>query len=261
MSLSHSGSTVLDLMLSRHEKAVGLGEVHSVFKRKQATQEGTESTCSCGEHMNACELWTQYKITEEAINPKDYKQKYEILFHTAPVNESEVVVDSSKEYKNLDTLHDMHQKGEIELHVIFLIKDVRSWAVSVEKAKRRSGKPPSSYLTSFLRWYKRNKRIERHLQGNKIPYTQIGYDELCFHQKKAFKKIFSDAELSSQEFSMENQPTTHIAYGNRTKKEQPESGALKYDDRWVHNYRLNFMILLLPFVFSWNKRNVYGNID
>jgi len=64
LSLGHSGSTLLDLLLSYHDKVIGLGEVYSVIGDKDSNLEQTEDICSCGKQMSKCPVWS-YSINKE----------------------------------------------------------------------------------------------------------------------------------------------------------------------------------------------------
>lgn len=59
LGLSHSGSTLLSLLLARLSGAVSVGESYAVLSGKQRALEGTEGMCSCQEELEKCELWSR----------------------------------------------------------------------------------------------------------------------------------------------------------------------------------------------------------
>ncbi len=250
-SLSHSGSTLLDLLLSHHKDVLGLGEVVNVLHNKKKTGENTEAHCSCGAKLEKCSFWSGYKAGEE-----DDATKYEKILKIA---KKKVIVDSSKNLPPLEYLQKLHKKGKIKLQVIFLLKDMRGWAVSTVNAEKRWGKKAKPHFYYFLPWYIRNRKIQKYLSKNKIEYTQIGYDELCFNTDLILNKIFDFAGLPKAGFSLQNKPATHIAYGNRMKLKGKTE--IQYDNRWFNNFWLNASAAAFFPIFHWNKKNTYSNTN
>lgn len=57
-SLSHSGSTILDLILGGHSRFVGLGEIVRVLRPGPTGLEKTRKLlCSCNKEMDQCVFW------------------------------------------------------------------------------------------------------------------------------------------------------------------------------------------------------------
>lgn len=257
-SLSYSGSTLLDFLLSHHKKILGLGEVFSVLNGKDHSFEKTKDVCSCGVKMDNCIFWSKYK---NLISGKELKyiDKYKKILSLANDNNKNIIIDSSKKIASLDYLKILEDKNEIKLKIIFLLKDVRGWAVSSINGDRRSGISPRTYFYYFISWYRSNKYIKKYLKKNNIDFIQIGYEELCFNNELILNKIFNFVEVSKNDFSLNNLPNTHIAFGNRMKKDKDKRKKIVYDSKWINKYWLNLLILFFPHIFSWNKKNVYSN--
>ncbi|HLG27849.1 MAG TPA: hypothetical protein VI423_08700 [Paenisporosarcina sp.] len=57
-SLSHSGSTLINLLLGNHPQLVGLGDVQTVMQMNAAELESEKvMRCSCGERVATCKFW------------------------------------------------------------------------------------------------------------------------------------------------------------------------------------------------------------
>jgi len=136
---------------------------------------------------------------------------------------------------------------------------VRGWVVSTAAADKRAGRKPKSYFFYISQWYKTNRRIKKFLLNNNIDFVQVGYEELCFDSESTIDRILDFVKVPKNEFSLLNEPNTHIAYGNRMKKDKSRRKNIVYDYRWISKYWLNLLVVLLPPVFFWNKKNVYGN--
>lgn len=246
-SLGHSGSTLLDKVLSHHNDILGLGEITNVINKKKKTGEGTENYCSCGKTFAKCPFWSGFDGKGTA------EEQYLSLFKHAKSN---IVVDSSKNLGPLRTLQELHRKKKINLKIIYLIRDFRGWAYSMDKSAKRWNKASRPFLHYMMLWYFQNKNMQKHIKKSGIPSLQIGYEELCFDTDNTLSKIWKFIGVPSKKFSLDNKPTSHIAYGNRMKKAGKTT--IKYDANWCTLYRLTVYSALLPFVFWWNKKNVYG---
>lgn len=252
-SLSHSGSTLLDFLLSHHPNIVGLGEIYSVIINKKSNLEKTTSTCSCGQELNQCPIWSQYQPSSE-----NYTDAYREIITKLESNKTfSAVVDSSKNIRYLNFLIDLEKNKEIELKVIFLIRDARGWAASFSDIGRKDGqllKPPAYGL---YRWLQGNKKIKKFLDDNRLSYLTIGYDELCFQTLPTLEKIIQFIGLDLKKISLDQQqlPNSHIAYGNRAKLTLNQNKQINYDTRWFNRFWLNLFFLLIPQVRRWNKKN------
>jgi len=172
--------------------------------------------------------------------------------------EKEIVVDSSKKQWLLNDLIDLHEAGSIELKPVFLVKDGRGWTSSMKKIENKRSLLPRPALYTLYKWYLDNKELQNFLNDAYTEYYQISYEKICFETEKAMTNLFDFAGVDPSAWSLDNQPTTHIAYGNRMKKESSDSFQIRYDDEWFRDYEINTSMNLLPHIFFWNKRNVYG---
>lgn len=264
-SLSHSGSTLLDLMLSGHPKITGLGEVHKLVRpdlRKMLPDALQRLRCGCGEAVGRCPVWS--RLSEKVAGRPD-------LGHAASYREvlaafyrchggDQILSDSSKYLPNLAFL--LRHGAEIgvpqdSVAVIHLVRDVRGFVLSQRK---RGGDGYLPTLREFGRWYTRNLEIERFLKEQRVPFQRVGYEEISMNTEHTMKRIadflgvaFDPAMLSP------GGAEAHLVIGNPMRKDARKSSGVFYDNRWFVDRKLNLLYDTLPRVGSVNRRMVYGN--
>jgi hypothetical protein len=258
--LSHSGTTLLDLTLSRHRHIVGFGEIYSVLTEKKDAWEKTELSCSCGLRRTECPVWSRYTAIA-ASERESVSEKYRRFFRLAADLGHNTIVDSSKQAEALQALKPLRDSGEIDLRTVFLIRDVRGWALTLENHPRRARVVPRPVGWFYWHWLKDNRRLKRLLERDSIAFMRLGYEEFIFDQKKMLHKVLDFAGVPRDSFRLENPPNTHIAFGNRMKLEPSTWNDIRYDGRWMNRYGLNLSYVLLPPVHLWNVRNTYSNMS
>ena len=132
-SLPHSGSTILDLVLATHPEVVGIGEIHAVLRGLRTLDQLRARVCTCGQPGRRCALWGPVlaSVTEATTGPELYAA---IVTSARDSLGRTTIADSSK----LPTQLTMLATLDVDLRVIRLTRDVRSWAA----AMRPTGHPP-----------------------------------------------------------------------------------------------------------------------
>lgn len=258
---AHSGSTLLDLLLSAHPGICGLGEVTKVFKTftdKMADYE----LCSCGEPVNKCPFWSkqlEFQIGADYSYPEKYRNILRIFNTYFP--DSTFLVDSSKYLPSLKQLHEAIQNKRIfgrDLFVVHLIKDVRSYVVSM-KQRRKTGN--LILFKHYMHWYKNNRRIQRYLDDYKIDYMRIGYEELCFRTDVFLKTLCARLNIPFDDAMLDvRNSQAHIAVGNGMRSNSAQNRQIIYDDRWQRDRAVKIWFNILFFIRRYNWRTVYHNI-
>jgi hypothetical protein len=167
--LEHSGTTLINHVLSQHRDVMGLGEVAPFFSRHHMTQYmarwgeyADARLCSCGETWERCPFWGGLVELNGLNSNRPILEKYHRLVHYIRSHSmaEPIVVDSSKSYSFLRTILDHH--GEIglekdDISVILSVKDVRSFATSIAK-KQGATISLLSHLRTFNWWVSENKK-------------------------------------------------------------------------------------------------------
>lgn len=265
LSLSHSGSTLLDLLLGCHSQLVSLGKVHATIKNFAEPQ----SECTCGKKSDQCEVWGRFREKLNATKSTDYYQTYNLLIYSVGevYHQDKIIVDSSKGLKALKSLV---EGGMKDLYILFLIKDIRSFIFSGNYRKHSKEKMKKDgwrriYRTSTLRnsykWYQRNKQIKEYLEKNKLSYFQLGYEELCFRPKEILRKISDFVGIDYEEQMLYPQNSeSHILTGNDMRFNKEKLKNIRYDTRWLMSRKLTLLSMLYFPLMEWNNQNVYSNI-
>tara|TARA_B100000989_G_C19476280_1_gene443070 strand:- start:52 stop:900 length:849 start_codon:yes stop_codon:yes gene_type:complete len=235
ISLGHSGSTLLDYLLSHNKSLISCGEIYNFYSQKPNT-EGTKSKCSCGQPYSNCILWSN-----------NFDQANFSSFYVSIVNKIEeifpsalAVVDSSKKKCALEMLVKLNNQEKIDLKVVYLTKDVREFSASM---KRHLSNKKKGYVPNFIRffkwfrfWYKENLKIYFFLKTNEIDFLQITYQDLCKKSKESVDKIYEFANIDMKKVLFKISNNIHIADGNRTKYNLSKNFQVKYDDNWKNDY-------------------------
>ena len=273
-SLPYSGSTLLDLLLGGHPRIVGLGEI---FQLVQPNANFVERQCSCGLRMNQCPFWEPVSKYLQKNKNLSMEEKYEIVLNTFSevFGEDYILVDSSKAVNALEILDNM---PEINLKVIYLIKDVRSWTTSSLTNRKKSPERQKQWkgkygwkrwivqyiieipIYHFWQWYLKNKEMQSFIRQNNIKSFQVGYEELCLYTQNTISSIceFLDIEVVENMFSPKHS-NSHIVRGNNMRSNKNKRQAVLYDTRWFCQREWLLPSLLFPNIMKFNKKEVYGN--
>lgn len=269
-SLSHSGSTVFSMALACHQNTVSLGEIYQVLRKgPQFWLYATENTCSCGQPASTCDFWgpTLRKLLAEDIvsptSPHYFQNAYRLLLREfARIYTTDMrAIDTSKGVKHLKLLADDTQ---IDPTVVFLIRDVRSYACSqtrLARSQNRKGvkKVKGHHWYQMLRWHKDNKQRESLLSSLGLPYITAGYEPFCF-DPPAILSLTDDflALPKRQESANLVQSKHHVLFGNPMRNCETRKKKVHYDHRWFNETDYLAPAALLPFVMKYNKQKVYG---
>ena len=259
---SHSGTTLLDLLLSTHPGVCGLGEARMLVeddRRPEYTSNADERTCSCGDAINQCPLWSRFLDRVESTSDVGFGEHYATLidlFHSV-VGPDVVVSDSSKYIGPLRRLIAALCDGDLvdidpdDLLVVHLIKDVRAFATSM---KYRHDLAPWSLAKQFYKWYTANQKISTFLDSENIASVQVTYEQLCFHPDAVLGRIFDAAGVVPSEQTGDlSAAEAHVGLGNPMRTHDQKSQGIVYDSRWFHEPLVQGLYYLLPGVRSYNE--------
>jgi hypothetical protein len=264
-SLGHSGSTLLDLILGTHSSVVGLGEVGRAVEAT-ATTDAAQShgtVCSCGYLADDCRFWGKLLPRIEAEPVASYARRYRILLDAfgEAFGPETILVDSSKYLGRLATLKDL---DGIDLRVLFLVRDVRSFTTSEidtmgrRQAVGRDGRRRGPFET-FRRWHVENCKTERFLVANRMPFFRLGYEELCLAPERILPRIceFLDIDYEAAMLVPERS-TSHVIRGNRMRHDSRRR-VVSYDPRWLVRREWVLPALLCRRIMRFNRDQVYSN--
>jgi hypothetical protein len=261
-SLSHSGSTLLDLILGGHSRFIGLGEIARVLEPGTGGLEKTRQVyCSCGVGMQDCIFWSKVGDKLEKCNELSLNEKYRIVFEVfnSVFGPDHIPVDSSKYISPLKTLREHHN---LDLWVLYVIKDVRAYVISqIDDAKRENfGFIKKIPYYQFRSWYHGNKYIKDYICGNNIRYFQLGYEELCIDPETTISMIcdFLGEEPRESMLTLMDS-SSHVIRGNRMRSQPDKRQRISYDNRWFCRKEWLSSSIVFSRIMEYNAREVYGN--
>lgn len=263
-ALSHSGSTLLGLLLGNHPSAVCLGEVHPALTRGR----GQSDTCTCGAAIERCPVWGPADGHPVAESGPAYATAYRALVERAAAERGPAarILDVSKRPAGLQPLLESWA-GDVQ--VIWLLKDIRSFVYS---QLQRSGRPAlmrkdgwrrlytTTVLFNILQWRVGNGRIKALLRERQVPFFQLGYEELCFRPETMLRKVCEFLGLPFDAAVLRPDPARgHLVRGNRVRQDPSRLGAVAYDAAWMRSARLAWWSDCMAPLMGWNAREVYAN--
>lgn len=260
-SLSHSGSTVLSMVLSSADNAVSLGEIYQILRDNPQDWLERNDACSCSNTLAACEFWKPVLEHIKSNNIVDIVERYRyaIQYFEKLYGENSVLVDTSKGVKHLA----IYKKLEINYKLIYLIRDVRSFAFSQSKVASRQvrkgiKKVKGKVWFQYLKWYFGNKKRLSQFSKEGIDYHKVGYEDFCFNQEERLEQICEHIDIEYKQTHLTlSDAEHHILMGNPMRKNKSKQNGIRYDSSWLRDKRNIIPSFILPFVLSYNAKHVY----
>ena len=255
---SHSGSTLIDLILGSHTQIESLGEAKKIPKILGALQSGflPKPVCSCHAPIVDCDFWKSSLLFETL----DSSQRERITFDSSAdlamarrslaFRNKSVLLDSSK---NLGRLGFLAREAGFSITCLHLTRDPRAVAFSAIRKTERSGpvKNRMRFLCKHtLDWSALNRKIRRRYRKNaELSYLHLRYEDFVFQPESSLSKVlqlldleFEPAQVRFRDFAH------HNIEGNRLRL---QSGSdIKFDSSYLKELTkfewLTTSILLLP---------------
>jgi hypothetical protein len=240
-SLSHSGSTLLDLMLNAHPDVVSVGELKQLGRFARFEKPGRQLRCTCGAgSLLACEFWTRVSaLTKTAtgrtigeLNVEDYHDKMSFdednaaLFRAiSTVAGKRYIVDSSK---RVDRLSLLIANPSLDVFPIFLLRDPKGQICSSQKG--------SESLVRLIGNYVRTNREIYELVKQRA-HSVVQYEQLVRKPERVLAALMQGVGLSFDPCQLEwAAQTRHNVGGNSMRRSN--SSELKIDEKWREHFSL-----------------------
>lgn len=265
--LGHSGTTILDLALGAHPAITGLGEAVRLLEtpaagdahRGPAQLRGPlrfERACTCGAVAAACPVWGPVLDWLPANDHRPLLEKLHHLLDALAPAEHSWVVESYQDDRHLPLLRD----PSLEIRVIHLTRDVRSWVHSRARDGRRQGHWLPG-LAPLLRWWRLSARHAALFEECGKPVFRLGYEELALAPEASLRRLCHWLELDFDPAML--QPVlhsgSHILAGNRVRFDVEKGRAIHYDADWMGmGAGVAQLALLWPPLARLNRRLVYS---
>ena len=242
-SLSHSGSTLLDLMLNAHPNMASVGELKQLgrFARQEKPGRRRRHRCTCGaENLWACDFWREVNAHTEAsigrtigeLNVEDYddvesfdRDNVALFQAIAEVSGTNYVINSSKQVNRLERLV---ANDALQIIPIFLLRDPKGQMCSATKR-------PTSFVKMIDNYVRTNRKIYQIV--SKRPHAVIHYEELVKRPEPTLQSLMQRFGLSFDPVQLEwASQVRHNVGGNGMRRR--DTSVLKLDERWREYWSL-----------------------
>ena len=271
--LGHSGTTILDLALGAHSQITGLGEAVRLLEkpapadshRGPAQLRGDlrhHRRCTCGQVAAHCPVWGPVLDWLPEHDDLELSAKLQRLLDALFASEQRLradvphwVVESYQDDLQLQGLN----TPDLEIRILHLTRDVRSWVHSRSRDGRRHGRRLPG-LVPLLRWCRVNARQDRWLQRCGKPVLRVGYEQFALRPEQTLRRIckWLDIAWEDQMLVPIKNSSSHILSGNRVRFDAGKGASIQYDFSWLQAPAgLAQLSLLIPWVSRLNRRLVY----
>lgn len=234
---SHSGSTLLDLMLNAHPAIFASGELLKLNRQLtiRKSRKGTPAPCSCGAvSLWECPFWSAVdRRTRETsgkslvdLDMLDYRAldgasaPNAVVFKAvADVSGKNFVVDSSKLPGRLSYLMRL---TELDVYPVHLVREPKGQINSV--ARKHGG-----FFKHILRYELVHEQIRRALKS--VPHSVVHYEDLVRDPKSALQSILQPLGLDFDPRQLDwAEAEKHEVAGNHMRFDS--SSELVLDESW-----------------------------
>jgi hypothetical protein len=266
--LGHSGTTILDLALGAHPDIIGLGEAVRILQRPRADEleRGPAQLrgilrfrrhCTCGALASECPVWGPVLEWLPDHDRQTLEVKLQHLLEVLKtVGQPQWVVDSYQDDRYLPFWDEV----DVDIRVIHLTRDVRSWVHSRSRKERQQGRPLPE-LRPLLRWWHLNARDEQRFARLGDRMFRLGYEELALQPESTLRRLCDWLELPFSPAMLEpgSCSASHVLSGNRMRFDPTLRKKIQYDSTWIQGKPgLAHLALCHPGLSGLNRRLVYS---
>ncbi|HGY5549188.1 MAG TPA: sulfotransferase [Prochlorococcus sp.] len=272
--LGHSGTTILDLVLGAHPQMIGLGEAIRILRTPLPGEQQRgparlraelrhQRLCTCGRTAANCPIWGPLLDWLPAHDHLPLAEKLRQLLSGVDQNVNQLgdVIEWVVESYQDDLEIPLQIFPDIDVRVIFLVRDVRSWVHSRARDARKKGKVMPS-IRSLARWCWVNRRFERDLRRSGKPIFLLGYEEFALSPERSLSLLceWLGLDFAPAMLSPGIRTRSHILSGNRMRFDPSKSREIRYNTSWLQGSAWPAQpALMLPGVWQLNRRLVYSN--
>lgn len=231
----HSGSTLLDLLISSHSATISVGEIKSFSqKKKDKGRHLLEEPCTCGAaKIRDCKFWTKVNgalqkndgLTLDVLDvyhddPETFKKHNRALYRAVQeVSGKNYIVDSSKDIKRLAWLV---RCGCFDIRPVHLMRN----PLGVINSQIRLGHDWVDHTRKYTAVTMQTRRLLRDVQ-----YWKIRYEDLAGNPGTTLAETMRWLGLSYEKTQL-NWPTHlhHNVNGNRMRFKRNKE--IKVDNSW-----------------------------
>ncbi|MDY7110140.1 MAG: sulfotransferase [Planctomycetota bacterium] len=223
----HSGSTLLDLLISAHPDVVSVGEAKCLVTRP-------DEPCTCGaDTVFVCPFWTRVdaalqegaglrlrEIDIDSLDAETFAAHNRAFFEAvARVTGRRFIVDSSK---NVDRLAALLEAALFPVRAIHLVRS--PYGVVYSNARR--GRDWLYHTYNYTYAMMKTRRL---LEGRE--HLEVRYEELVHQPRRAVERIMDEIGLAFDPGQLDwAKPARHNIYGNPMRF--ATESTIRLDTKW-----------------------------
>lgn len=250
----HSGSTLLEYLLTASPDVIACGEVASVVR-----EGAKKKRCTCKRLAKDCPVWGSH-LTSGASSHAGLDAS--LLAQEG--SRYAVLVDSSKTAGAYALApFTLRRKTGSDFLLVHLVRDPRAVCWSAIKKTERKRQTRSKLLTccqAALGWVKANLACE--LFGRLYPnqYVRLRYEDLARSPREILNGLLRRL-LPGKEWRFEaigGHDNRHQLYGNRMRSKQLSLAEIREDDAWRTSMPAAYCRLIAPLSAVLRRRYGYS---
>ena len=201
-SLAHSGSTLLDLLLSSHSSVASVGELKKLSDRQgpgYRKRRLYENPCTCGAPtVMECEFWKEVEHSIQGRNNRSLddidvdsrnahilrRDTRAVLEAVQNVSDCRFIVDSSK---NISRLRVLLASNLFDIRPVHLVRS----PFGVVYSNIKKGRPLREHAGKYLETYRKTSEL---LRGT--DHLTVYYEDLARHPFETVQRIMQWVGLS-----------------------------------------------------------------
>ena len=280
----HSGSTILSFLLGTSQEVLNVGELkfYSEHRNPNEALNYMKNVCSCGTNAVECPFWREidkemdsnakifhYPTFFEWINilriilwplPTQQKTlpKWDDIYLIQNIY-SKIEHENKKETYILDTskslarLVHLSRSDELDIKIIFLVRDIRG---HVDSYQRAYGK---GFFRWIIQWIINNSLILYFLKKEHLDYYHLSYDLFCKKPGETLAELGNYLDIRIPENYKDTIRNTefHVRAGNPIKNTIKNFSGIRIDERWKNNLSNSQKWIIKKTVSKLNKLWVY----
>jgi hypothetical protein len=242
----HSGSTLLEYLMTASPKIIACGEVASSLRERLKKKQ-----CTCGRPVEDCPIWGTLLASNERLDGWDHEQLTLALLDRVE-RDYAVMIDSSKTaWGHALAPFRLRRKLGSDFLLIHLVRDPRAvcWS-AIKKTERRKARVNQAllYCSTTLGWSIANLACE--LFGRLYPgqYRRLRYEDLVRSPREVLGALFA-RKLPGLEWRGDDPGASdnrHQLYGNRMRGRPLKLDDVSEDRAWRTDMPLAYQRLVGP---------------
>jgi len=253
----HSGSTLLEYLLTASAKVVACGEVLAALHARLRKQK-----CTCGKAVSDCEVWGRFSREHLQLDRWTHQDLTLELLSEVSGNHTMLVDSSKTAWRSATTPLRFRRMLGRQFHLIHIVRDPRAVCWSILRRAQSTGNLPSSELLrcafTILGWWTANLTCELFGLLYRDQYVRVRYEDLTRSTIPCMNRLFQ-ALLTEGDIRFDTLGATsnrHQLYGNRMRRRRLSLSGIKEDREWSRV--MPPASLRLVEALSWPLRRKYG---